>query len=397
MKKLYTKDQWNSLIPYPQLIIDDDGKVYKPEDFGINFRHRPIARVDYSSGQVCSVDEFPNRTLCYFDRVGGETRVYKERGAFISPFMYIKSNGDVYSSENYAFGTPFAHLEEYNPGTSSGGSTGGSGGSSGGGRGTGGSGNNGRGNPAVAFLTGTGDLGIIVFIAIFLAVGQLISDLLARPLLLIGVILSVLLLFYYLRKAKKHFGYPFLLKPDKYRCQSQCCARALKTALVVCIFPFIIYMPHIIHSKMGVYGLLIPAMLVPGLFIAVYYGCRNELLDKAMENPELFAKQPRTPRPEKTAEPKAQKPTGPQAQKSAGPGPQKTAPSGSANKPAPYTAQAVPASSGNYPAAKLLGQLNGRTHFQCPNCKLKIMVQNGQGRVVMTCPWCKKQSTGETF
>ena len=52
MLQFYTPKQWYSLFQCPSLIIDDEGKIWKADEYFAIISGAPVGRVDYARGCI---------------------------------------------------------------------------------------------------------------------------------------------------------------------------------------------------------------------------------------------------------------------------------------------------------------------------------------------------------
>ena len=56
MIKFYTPNEWYSLFQCPSLIIDDEGKIWKADEYFAIISGAPVGRVDYTRGCIYGED-----------------------------------------------------------------------------------------------------------------------------------------------------------------------------------------------------------------------------------------------------------------------------------------------------------------------------------------------------
>lgn len=103
MIKIHTPSQWYSLFRTAELIIEDDGMIYRDEDQYKSFR-QAVGKIDYAAGMIYGEDYFKwgAQPIGAIKKDGDVTRVYGEDyyRSFAQPIFYIRDNR-VYSSDEF--------------------------------------------------------------------------------------------------------------------------------------------------------------------------------------------------------------------------------------------------------------------------------------------------------
>ena len=118
MLQFYTPKQWYSLFQCPSLIIDDEGKIWKADDYYKIIRGAPVGRVDYARGCIYGEDlgygPLAAAPIAYLETKNGVTQVLDgKKGLFSAPILYIKDN-KVYTPEQYTalFDAPSGYIKK---------------------------------------------------------------------------------------------------------------------------------------------------------------------------------------------------------------------------------------------------------------------------------------------
>lgn len=103
MIKVYTPSQWYSLFQCASLIIEDDGMIYKDEDYYKSFR-QAIGKIDYAAGMIYGDDyhRVSAQPIGCIKKEGDITKIYGTDYYRLSaqPILYIRDNR-VYSADEF--------------------------------------------------------------------------------------------------------------------------------------------------------------------------------------------------------------------------------------------------------------------------------------------------------
>ncbi|MGN1027864.1 MAG: hypothetical protein ACI4P4_15825 [Faecousia sp.] len=118
MLKFYTPNEWYSLFQCPSLIIDDEGRIWKADDYYKIISGAPVGRVDYTRGCIYGEDLgyglLASAPIAYLETKNGVTQVLDgKKGLFSAPILYIKDD-KVYTPERYTalFDAPSGYIKE---------------------------------------------------------------------------------------------------------------------------------------------------------------------------------------------------------------------------------------------------------------------------------------------
>ena len=132
MIQFYTPSQWYSLFGCPNLMIDDEGKIWSADAYYKLLFGEPSGRIDYAGGKIYGKDlgyGMMAEPIGYLETKNGVTEIRDARaGLFSAPILYIK-DGKVYTPEQFTavFDAPSGFLKkepEGNGGVASGTGTG---------------------------------------------------------------------------------------------------------------------------------------------------------------------------------------------------------------------------------------------------------------------------------
>lgn len=176
MIEFYTPKEWYSLFQCPNLIIDDEGKIWKANDYYTIISGTPVGRVDYARGCIYGEDlgygPLAAAPIAYLETKNGVTQVLDgKKGIFSAPILYIKDD-KVYTPEQYTalFDAPSGYIKKEEKKTSGVNSF------------FGGSGDSGSGG-SPGCLPGClgGELGIFAFIVVVLLLGNMLDSISKTP------------------------------------------------------------------------------------------------------------------------------------------------------------------------------------------------------------------------
>ena len=118
MIKFYTPNEWYSLFQCPSLIIDDEGKIWKADEYFAIISGAPVGRVDYARGCIYGEDlgygPLAAAPIAYLETKNGVIEVRDgKKGVFSAPILYIKDD-KVYTPEQYTalFDAPSGYIKE---------------------------------------------------------------------------------------------------------------------------------------------------------------------------------------------------------------------------------------------------------------------------------------------
>lgn len=103
MFKIYTPQEWFSIFRCAEIIIEDDGLIYREEDYYKSFR-QAIGKIDYSSGYIYGEDysRLSRIPIGSIKQDGNVTKIYGEDYARLTaqPIFYIRDNR-IYSADEF--------------------------------------------------------------------------------------------------------------------------------------------------------------------------------------------------------------------------------------------------------------------------------------------------------
>ncbi len=103
MIKIYTPSQWYSLFQCPSIIIDDDGMIYKDEDYYKSFR-QAVGKIDYDQGKIFGEDYYRSfaQPIGSIQNDGAVTKIYGPdyHRTFAQPILYIRDNR-IYAADEF--------------------------------------------------------------------------------------------------------------------------------------------------------------------------------------------------------------------------------------------------------------------------------------------------------
>lgn len=117
MMKIYTPKEWHSLFDCPNLIIDDEGKIWSADNYYKVLFGEPSGRIDYAGGKIYGKDlgyGMFSKPIAYLETKNGVIQVLDaKKGLFSSPILYIKDN-KVYTPEQYCaiFDAPSGYIQK---------------------------------------------------------------------------------------------------------------------------------------------------------------------------------------------------------------------------------------------------------------------------------------------
>ena len=158
MLKFYTPKEWYALFDCPSLIIDDEGKIWSADNYYKVLFGEPSGRVDYAGGKIYGKDlgyGMMAAPIAYLETKNGVTRVMDaKKGIASAPILYIQ-NAKVYTPEQWTslFDAPGGHIRKE--------------------------------APAKKAVSGgvsiTGELGLLLGIALFLLLGSGVEAMIRKP------------------------------------------------------------------------------------------------------------------------------------------------------------------------------------------------------------------------
>lgn len=103
MLKIYTPKEWFQLFRCAEIIIEDDGLIYRGEDYYKNFR-QAIGKIDYSVGYIYGEDynRLSRVPIGSIRQDGAVTKIYGEDYARLTaqPILYIRDNR-IYAADEF--------------------------------------------------------------------------------------------------------------------------------------------------------------------------------------------------------------------------------------------------------------------------------------------------------
>lgn len=117
MFKIYTPKEWNSIFDCPSLMIDDEGLIWKADEYYKVLFGEPSGRVDWKAGKIYGADMgygLMAEPIAYIDEKNGVTEIRNARnGVFSAPILYLQ-NGKIYTPDQYTaiFSCPGGYIRE---------------------------------------------------------------------------------------------------------------------------------------------------------------------------------------------------------------------------------------------------------------------------------------------
>lgn len=104
MLQFYTPKEWYSLFNCPSLIVDNDGKIWRADEYYKILFGEPSGRVDYAKGKIYGKDlgyGLMAEPIAYLETKNGVMEVRDaQKGLFSAPILYIKDD-KVYTPERF--------------------------------------------------------------------------------------------------------------------------------------------------------------------------------------------------------------------------------------------------------------------------------------------------------
>lgn len=117
MFKIYTPKEWNSIFDCPSLMIDDEGLIWKADEYYKVLFGEPSGRIDWKAGRIYGADlgyGLMAEPIAYMEEKNGVTEILDARnGIFSAPILYLK-NDKIYTPEQYTavFDCPGGYIRE---------------------------------------------------------------------------------------------------------------------------------------------------------------------------------------------------------------------------------------------------------------------------------------------
>lgn len=104
MLQFYTPKEWYSLFNCPSLIVDNDGKIWRADEYYKILFGEPSGRIDYVGGKIYGKDlgyGLMAEPIAYLEMKNGVIEVRDaQKGLFSAPILYIKDD-KVYTPERF--------------------------------------------------------------------------------------------------------------------------------------------------------------------------------------------------------------------------------------------------------------------------------------------------------
>lgn len=117
MIKIYTPKEWSSVFDCPGLMIDDDGLIWKADEYYKLLFGEPCGRIDYAAGKIYGADMghgMMAQPIACMEEKNGVTEIRDAKaGYFSAPILYLK-DGKIYTPDQYfaVFDCPGAYIRK---------------------------------------------------------------------------------------------------------------------------------------------------------------------------------------------------------------------------------------------------------------------------------------------